>query len=200
MDVESFLKHCGLGRFAEAFDENGVDAALLPELTNEDLKDLGVARLADRKKILAAIAAMDEQANADASAASVSLLEASQPEATAERRQLTLMFVDLVGSTALSGQLDPEEMREVIRGYQNTVAGEIARFEGHVAKFMGDGVLVYFGYPKAHEDAAERAVRAGLAVRDAVGLLAEPTGRSLGARIGIATGLVVVGTVGGRGK
>jgi hypothetical protein len=103
------------------------------------------------------------------------------------------MFVDLVGSTALSARLDPEDMREVIRGYQNTVAGEIARFEGHVAKFMGDRVLAYFGWPRGHEDDAERAVRAGSATVQAVGSMSTPQGQPLAARVGIATGLVVVG-------
>ena len=109
------------------------------------------------------------------------------------------MFVDLVGSTALSARLDPEDMREVIRGYQNTVAGEITRFEGHVAKFMGDGVLAYFGWPRAHEDEAERAVRAGLAVVEAVRGLSTSAGEPLAARVGIATGLVVVGDLVGEG-
>ena len=109
------------------------------------------------------------------------------------------MFVDLVGSTALSARLDPEEMREVLRAYQNTVTGEIARFDGHVAKLMGDGVLAYFGWPRAHEDEAERAVRAGLAIAEAVGRLATPAGEPLAARVGIATGLVVVGDLVGEG-
>ena len=109
------------------------------------------------------------------------------------------MFVDLVGSTALSARLDPEDMRDVIRGYQNAVAGEITRFEGNVAKFMGDGVLAYFGYPRAHEDEAERAVRAGLAITGAIGRLSNPSGEALSARVGIATGLVVVGDLVGEG-
>ena len=109
------------------------------------------------------------------------------------------MFVDLVGSTALSGRLDPEEMREVLRAYQNAVTGEVARFDGHVAKLMGDGVLAYFGLPRAHEDDAERAVRAGLAIAEAVDRLATPAGEPLAARVGIATGLVVVGDLVGEG-
>jgi class 3 adenylate cyclase len=139
-----------------------------------------------------------------AGAAAATLATASAPTPTpagssAERRQLTVMFIDLVGSTALSTQLDPEDMREVIRDYQNTVAGEIARFEGLVAKFMGDGVLAYFGWPRAHEDEAERAVRAGLAVTQSVAKLRVPAGGALQARIGIATGLVVVGDLIGEG-
>jgi class 3 adenylate cyclase len=109
------------------------------------------------------------------------------------------MFVDLVGSTALSATLDPEDMREVIRAYQNTVAGEIERFEGHVAKFMGDGVLAYFGWPRAYEDAADRALRAGLAITGAMRHLRNPAGEALSARVGIATGLVVVGDLVGEG-
>ena len=109
------------------------------------------------------------------------------------------MFVDLVGSTALSGRLDPEDMRTVITGYQNTVAGVVTRFEGHVAKYMGDGVLCYFGWPNAHEDDAERAVRAGLAITAAVKELKTPEGEPLSARVGIATGLVVVGDLIGAG-
>ena len=119
--------------------------------------------------------------------------------AEAERRQLTVMFVDLVGSTALAGRLDPEEMGGLLRAYQNAVAGEVVRFEGYVAKFMGDGVLAYFGWPKAHEDAAERAVCAGLAIVAAVARLTVPTGDNLAARVGIATGLVVVGDLSGAG-
>ena len=118
---------------------------------------------------------------------------------SAERRQLTVMFVDLVASTALSAQLDPEEMREVLRAYQNAVTGEIARLEGHMAKLMGDGVLAYFGWPRAHEDEVERAVRAGLAVIEAVEQLRAPSGEPLACRVGIATGLVVVGDLVGEG-
>jgi predicted ATPase/class 3 adenylate cyclase len=125
---------------------------------------------------------------------------APQPkQGEAERRQLSVMFVDLVGSTALSARLDPEDMREVIRNYQNAVAGEITRFEGHVAKFMGDGVLAYFGWPRAHEDEAERAVRSALAVTEIVGNLQVPVEEPLAARVGIATGLVVVGDLIGEG-
>ena len=118
---------------------------------------------------------------------------------SAERRQLSVLFVDLVGSTALSARLDPEEMRQIVRRYQNAVAGEVARFDGYVAKFMGDGVLAYFGWPKAHEDEAERAVRAAMAAVAAVGELRTGDGEALAARAGIATGLVVVGGLIGEG-
>ena len=132
------------------------------DLTDADLKELGL-NLGDRKRLLKAIAALDA-GSTDARA------ETAEPTATpvvpreAERRQLTVMFVDLVGSTELSARLDPEDMSALIRAYQNAVAGEITRFEGHIAKYMGDGVLAYFGWPRAHEDEAERAVRAGLAI------------------------------------
>jgi class 3 adenylate cyclase len=106
------------------------------------------------------------------------------------------MFVDLLGSTALSARLDPEEMREVLKAYQNAVAGEISRLDGHIAKLMGDGVLAYFGWPRAHEDEAERAVRTGLAVTRAVARLTTPDGESLSCRVGIATGLVVGDLIG----
>ncbi len=131
-------------------------------LTGDDLKDIGIVSLGHRKKLLEAIAAL---------AAAPAASQPARVAGTAERRQLTVMFVDLVGSTGLSARLDPEAMSEVLRGYQNAVAGEIARLEGYVAKFMGDGVLAYFGWPRAHEDDAERAVRAGLAIVAAVARL-----------------------------
>src|SRR5207237_3968385 len=124
---------------------------------------------------------------------------APSPRDEAERRQLTVMFVDLADSTALATRLDPEAMREVLRGYQNTVAGEITRLGGHVAKLMGDGVLAYFGWPRAHEDDAARAARAGLSAVEAVASLTDPDGKRLACRVGIATGLVVVGDLIGEG-
>ena len=174
--------------------------SVLPRLTADDLSELGVASLGHRRKLLDAIAAL--RAEAAPPARSAARRHAARPphrHRRAERRQLTVMFVDLVGSTALSARLDPEEMREVLRAYQNAVAGEIARVDGHVAKLMGDGVLAYFGWPRAHEDEAERAVRAGLAIVEAVGRLATPAGEPLAARVGIATGLVVVGDLVGEG-
>ena len=200
MDVGAWLHGLGLGQYEQAFRDNAVDAEVLRELTGDDLKELGVSLVGHRRRLLAAIAALRE-GTAPPSAVS-SRAELVPPVATApeaERRQLTVMFVDLVGSTALSSRLDPEEMREVLRSYQNTVAGELARFEGHVAKFLGDGVLAYFGWPRAHEDEAERAVRAGLAAAEAVARLTTPTGSPLVARVGIATGLVVVGDLVGEG-
>ena len=195
-EIAAWLRSLGLERFIEPFEAAEIDRATLRSLTSEDLKELQIP-LGPRKRLLEAIAAL-----ADQPAASAAPREPAVATGTAERRQLTVMFVDLVGSTALSARLDPEEMGAVLRGYQNAVAGEVARFEGHVAKFMGDGVLAYFGWPVAHEDEAERAVRAALAVTTAVGGLARPApdAAPLATRIGIATGLVVVGDLIGEGS
>ena len=179
LDVARWLAEQGLGHHAEAFAENGIAGDILRELTDADLKELGL-NLGDRKRLLKAIAALDPEA-AQHRVESAKPITAPAAPREAERRQLTVMFVDLVGSTALSATLDPEDMREVIRAYQNTVAGEIERFEGHVAKFMGDGVLAYFGWPKAHEDDAERALRAGLAITGAIRNLRTPAGEALSA-------------------
>ena len=187
MDVGIWLRDLGLERYAPAFRDAEIDAAVLPRLTDEHLKELGLP-LGPRLKLLDAVAKLRGDGSSTAPAPTT-----VAPVPGAERRQLTVMFVDLVGSTALSARLDPEEMRELIRAYQNVVAGEVTRFEGHVAKYMGDGVLAYFGWPKAHEDAAERAVRAALAVAAAVPGIATPAGEPLAARIGMATGTVVVG-------
>jgi predicted ATPase/class 3 adenylate cyclase len=195
-----------LGHYEQAFRENDIDVEVLPELTADDLIGLGVASIGHRRKLLAALAALRKDTT---SAGSPSAQAESAPAAggrspvtrplEAERRQLTVMLVDLVGSTALSARLDPEELRQVLRAYQDAVAGAVVRYEGHVAKFMGDGVLAYFGWPQAHEDDAERAVRAALAVVDNVGRLHASAGEPLATRIGIATGLVVVGDLLGEG-
>ncbi|HET6160361.1 MAG TPA: AAA family ATPase [Dongiaceae bacterium] len=202
MDVATWLHSLGLERYEQAFRENAIDFDVLSEITDADLEKLGVV-LGHRKKLLRAIRALHKAVGSDDARAPPSSTEthgvASTLESRSERRHLTTMFVDLVGSTALSSRLDPEEMREVIRSYQNAVAGEIIRFEGHVAKFMGDGVLAYFGWPQAHEDEAERAVRAGLAIGHAVSKLITPAAENLVARVGIATGLVVVGDLIGEG-
>ncbi|WP_264296839.1 AAA family ATPase [Mesorhizobium sp. B1-1-8] len=185
----------GLGEYADAFGSQEIDEEVLPSLTADDLTALGVTSIGHRRKLLSAIAALAENPTRPTTA---------QPPpapsgARAERRQLTLMFVDLVGSTELAQALDPEDMREVILAYQQAVAREIARYDGRVAKLMGDGVLAYFGWPHAHEDDAERAVRAGLAAASAAGELNAPGGKPLAARVGIATGLVVVGDLVGEG-
>ena len=191
--IADWLQKLGLGQYAQRFAENEIDVSILPHLTDQDLKDIGVP-LGPRRKILAAITAETGITNATPEpAASI------EPKAqdTAERRQVTVMFSDLVGSTALSARMDPEDLREVITAYQKCVAETVGRFGGFVAKYMGDGVLVYFGYPQAHEDDAERAVRAGLELVAAVGAL--KTHAPLQTRVGIATGLVVVGDLIGSG-
>jgi class 3 adenylate cyclase/predicted ATPase len=200
MDIEGWLRSLGLERYEAAFRENEIDETVLPNLTAEDLKDLGVSIVGHRRKLLDAIAALraDTGGNApSAEAATTPGAPSVAPEDRAERRQVTVMFSDLVGSTALSARVDPEDLREVISAYQKCVAGTVQRFGGFVAKYMGDGVLVYFGYPQAHEDDAERAVRAGLELVRAVGDLT--THAPLQTRVGIATGLVVVGDLIGSG-
>ncbi|MDP9136959.1 MAG: AAA family ATPase, partial [Pseudomonadota bacterium] len=184
------LEPLGLGRYSELFAVHGIGVDVLADLTDGDLEKLGLA-IGDRRRILKAAQNLKVVEGRAASTPA--------PAREAERRQLTVMFVDLVGSTALSGRLDPEEMRDVLRAYQNTVSGEISRLEGFTAKLMGDGVLAYFGWPRTHEDEAERAVRAGLAVVAAVGRLPMAGGQPLVARVGIATGLVVVGDLVGEG-
>jgi class 3 adenylate cyclase/predicted ATPase len=186
----------GLERYEAAFRENEIDHTVLPSLTAEDLKELGVGILGHRRKLLDAIAALRADANAPPSEP-VPILDRSAND-TAERRQVTVMFSDLVGSTALSARMDPEDLREVISAYQKCVAETVRRFGGFVAKYMGDGVLVYFGYPQAHEEDAERAVRAGLELIAAVTGL--KTRAPLQTRVGIATGLVVVGDLIGSGE
>ena len=202
-DLARWLDELGLGQYAAAFAHNDVDFDVLPHLSNQDLKELGLS-LGHRKKLLTAIESLSTEATdrADAAADDSSIVRSSaQPEA--ERRQLTVMFCDLVGSTALSGHLDPEELREVIRAYQGVCTTAIKRYEGFVARYVGDGILAYFGYPLAHEDDAERALHAGLGVVEAVGELKETMGRNKGVdlavRVGVATGLVVVGDLIGEG-
>ena len=168
MEVAVWLRNLGLEHYEPVFRDNAIDADVLPELTDEHLKELGLP-LGHRLKLLKAVAVLRQGPAQPAAVARSAEPSAARDTAQAERRQLTVMFADLVGSTALSAALDPEEMRDVIRAYQNTVAGEITRFEGHVAKYLGDGVLAYFGWPQAHEDDTERAVQAGLTVVEAVG-------------------------------
>ena len=198
LDIERWLAELGLGQYAAAFKANDIDGALLEELTAEDLESIGIASVGHRRKLLAAIARLLSGSPSPQPKHSPATHDGARSQ-EAERRQLTVMFVDLVGSTGLSSQLDPEDMRSVLTAYQNAVAGAVTRFEGSVAKYMGDGVLCYFGYPRAHEDDAERAVRAGSAICKTVKLLLTPAGSELSARIGIATGLVVVGDLIGAG-
>jgi class 3 adenylate cyclase/predicted ATPase len=200
MDIVVWLRSLGLGKYEAVFRENDIDETVLPSLTDEHLKQLGVASLGHRVKLLDAIAALCNDATAKAlsvDAPTPSSAPSAHPEDRAERRQVTVMFSDLVGSTALSARMDPEDLREVISAYQECVAETVGRLGGFIAKFMGDGVLVYFGYPHAHEDDAERAVRAGLKLVAAVTDL--KTHAPLRTRVGIATGLVVVGDLIGSG-
>jgi class 3 adenylate cyclase len=191
-EISDWLEKLGMSEYAQRSAENRIDFSVLPELTDQHLKDLGVA-LGDRLKMLRAIRELSGAAVASPQPAF------TEPKAqdTAERRQVTVMFTDLVGSIALSARMDPEDLREVISAYQKCVAETVQRFGGFVAKYMGDGVLVYFGYPQAHEDDAERAVRAGLELVQAVGGL--KSSAPLRTRVGIATGLVVVGDLIGSG-
>jgi class 3 adenylate cyclase/tetratricopeptide (TPR) repeat protein len=181
-----------LEQCADAFEANDIDLDVLPDLTEHDLERLGVT-LGNRRRLLKAIADRASAGNAPAP------LAAEAPSEAAERRQVTVLFCDLVDSTALSGAIDPEQLGALLRRYQNAVAGVVGRFDGFVAKFMGDGVLAYFGFPRAYEDAAERAVRAALAIVAEVEGIARPDGSPLQTRIGIATGLVVVGEIVGIG-
>ena len=197
MDVVVWLRSLGLEEYEAAFRENKINERVLPSLTAEDLKELGVAALGHRRMLLDAIAALRGDTNATPAATPGPPAADAPPRDTAERRHVTVMFSDLVGSTALSARMDPEDLREVISAYQKSVAETVQRFGGFVAKFMGDGVLVYFGYPQAHEYDAERAVRAGLALVAAVSAL--KTHAPLQTRVGIATGLVVVGDLIGSG-
>ncbi len=191
--IADWLEKLGMFEYAERFAENGINAAALPYLTDQDLKDIGVL-LGHRRIMLAAISKL---AGAAAATPDPTAQVEPRPQETAERRQVTVMFSDLVGSTALSARMDPEDLREIISAYQKCVAETVGRFDGFVAKFMGDGVLIYFGYPQAHEDDAERAVRAGLELVAAVSRLR--THAALQTRVGIATGLVVVGDLIGSG-
>ena len=179
--ISDWLEKLGLEQYALRFAENGIDLGVLPELTDQDFDRLGVL-LGHRRKMLRAIAELNQG----------ELLAEPALQHDAERRHLTVMFCDLVGSTALSARLDPEDMWEVIRAYRAACAKVIATYDGSLARFVGDGILAYFGYPRAHEDDAERAVRAGLDIIAAIGPL-ETRAERVEVRIAIATGLVVVG-------
>ncbi|QOG22815.1 MULTISPECIES: adenylate/guanylate cyclase domain-containing protein [Bradyrhizobium] len=188
-----WLASIGLGEYAQRFAENAIDLSVIGDLTEQDLKDLGVL-LGHRRKLLRVIADLKGDVLGSAQAAA-----GPAPRDSAERRQLTVMFCDLVGSSALSARLDPEDLRAVIRAYHACIAEIIARSQGIIARYMGDGVLAYFGYPQAHEDDAEQATRAGLALVDAVANLETDVSTQLQVRIGIATGMVVVGDLIGEG-
>jgi class 3 adenylate cyclase len=195
MDVGDWLRSLGLSQYDATFRENGIDADVLLDLTDADLEELGVP-LGHRKRLLRAIADLGTPATGSSPSAAVNSSPA--PDA-AERRQLTIMFCDLVGSTALAGRLDLEDVRRVIAAYHKCCATLIAGNGGFVAKYMGDGVLAYFGYPQAHEHDAERAVRAGLSIVEAAPKLETSAGAPVHVRVGIATGIVVVGDLLGSG-
>jgi class 3 adenylate cyclase/tetratricopeptide (TPR) repeat protein len=190
-DLRDWLRRNNFESYADTFEANDIDLDILPELSEHDLERLGLS-LGNRRRLLKAIAGRS---------AAVAQSKPSEPEASgdAERRQVTVLFADMVGSTALSGEIDPELLGNLIRRYQDAVAGAIGRFGGFVAKFMGDGVLAYFGFPQAFEDAAERAVRAAMGILAEVGGIERPDGARVQARVGIATGLVVVGEIIGTG-
>ena len=196
--VSVWLNGLGLGQHADAFEKNAIVWSLIPKLNHELLKEIGINSVGHRMQILEAAAELDsEQPPATTG------IEQPITTGEAERRQLTVMFCDLAGSTELSQQLDPEELREINRVYQDACKEAIERYEGYVARYMGDGVLAYFGYPQAHEDDAERAVHAGLSVVESVAGLKAPLGDGqdieLSVRVGIATGPVVVGDLIGEG-
>ena len=202
MDIGEWLRGIGLEQYEAAFRDNEIDGDILRTLTADDLKDLGVTIVGHRRKMLTAISELSV-----ASAPPSKILEPASPALTtelahdmAERRQLTVMFCDLAGSTAMSARLDPEDMREIIRTYQDACSGVVGRYDGFVAKFMGDGILAYFGFPSAHEDDAERAVRAGLEIAAAVPALQTRAPEPLKVRVGVATGVVVVGDLAGQGS
>jgi class 3 adenylate cyclase len=198
IDVGAWLRGLGLGEYDAIFRKNAINEQVLPNLTAEDLKDMGIGIVGHRRMLLDAIAVLRPRAETKSPPAEAPSTPPKPAQDTAERRQVTVMFSDLVGSTALSARMDPEDLREVISAYQKCVAETVQRYGGFVAKYMGDGVLVYFGYPQAHEDDAERAVRAGLELIQAVGAL--KSSAPLQTRVGIATGLVVVGDLIGSGE
>jgi class 3 adenylate cyclase len=196
MEISDWLREIGLPQYIELFRSNDVDSELLRQLTSDDLKELGVSSFGHRKRLIEAAALGESTPLASRTQPSTTAVRSRCP--AAERRQLTVLFCDLVGSTELSSSLDPEDLRVVMRHYQDTCVDIVSRYEGAVANFLGDGVLAYFGFPVAHEDDAERAVRAGLEIAAIVGRQSV-AGAFLAARVGIATGLVVVGEIDGPG-
>ena len=195
-DLKDWLRQFGLEPLADVLADNDVDLDILPDLVELDFEKLGIS-LGQRRRLLKAIAALPDPSQGAAPTTSLSV--AAAPASEAERRQVTVLFSDLVGSTALATALDPEDLGSLIKRYQDACTGAVARFDGYIAKFMGDGVLAYFGYPQAHEDAVERSVRAALAIIDSVRHIERPDGLKLETRVGIATGLVVVGDIIGSG-
>ena len=205
MDIAAWLRDLGLERYAPAFSDNDIDATVLTSLTGDDLEKLGVTSVGHRRKLLDAISGLSVQ-QAPVGTTNAVPIDTVRPRdrieahpTHAERRQITALFCDLVGSTDLSARLDPEDMSELLRTYRRCCTDTIARWDGYIARYMGDGVLAYFGWPRSHEDDAERAVRAGLELIAAVSRLNMGEGRPLAARVGIATGQVVAGDLIGEG-
>ena len=190
--IADWLQNLGLGQYAQRFAENDINFAILADLTDQDLQEIGVTSLGHRRQLLRAITELKGGETGTPKPATEYIAPVT-PHDTAERRQVTVMFADLVGSTALSAHMDPEDLREVIAAYRKCTAETVRHLGGFVSQYLGDGVLVFFGYPQAHEDDAERAVRAGLQLVAAVAGLR--TRASLQTRVGIATGLVVVGEI-----
>ena len=194
-DIKKWLDELGLSQYVDAFDENDIGWSVLPKLDHDLLKEMGIKSIGHRVQLLEAPSKLDDQ---KASAETES--EKGDTPGDAERRQLTVMFCDLVGSTELSRRLDPEEMREVNRAFEACCEAAIKRYDGFLARYMGDGVLAYFGYPQAHEDDAERAIRGGLEFVASVRRIRTAALDSLGVtqrtRVGIATGPVVVEVIG----
>src|SRR6516164_5960382 len=195
--IADWLGKLGLSEYAQRFADNDIDFTILGDLTDQDLEKIGIASLGHRRKLLRAIANLETVEKGTPAVAVIAAPASPLPHDSADRRQVTVMFSDLVGSTALAARMDPEDLREIMSAYQKCVAETVQRYDGFVARYMGDGVLVHFGYPSAHEDDAERAVRAGLELVIAVAALKSRA--PLQTRIGIATGLVVVGELIGSG-
>jgi class 3 adenylate cyclase/predicted ATPase len=199
-DIGEWLEQLGLGEYAEAFAKNRIKFDHLADLNEDDLRELGVVAMGDRKMLSRAIAALADDSVEPGEMTDGGLEGPPHRIADAERRQLTVMFCDLAGSTALAERLDPEDLREILRAYQEICSKIVGRYDGHIAKYIGDGLLVYFGYPQAHEDDAQRAVHAGLEIVTGVATLSKPLGASakteLAVHLGIHTGLVVAGEMG----
>src|ERR1041385_688936 len=191
-DIETWLQSLGLERYAAALASHDIDLTVVPDLTEQDLETLGLS-LGHRRKFMAAAARLREVA------ASRPAPSAPPRPATVERRQVTVVFIDLVGSTALGRQLDPEDLIRLLRRYREVCVAVIGKYDGFIAQYLGDGILVYFGFPQAQEHAAERAVRAGLEIVEMVAQLKQPDGPPLQCRVGIATGLVVAAEATGVG-
>ena len=193
-EIRQWLEELGLGQYADAFEKNDIRVRILPDLTTDDLKDIGVKSVGHRRDLQSAIALLGDEAGAEPTPTARSQADGKTRAEEAERRQITVMFCDLVGSTALSSRVDPEELRDVMAAYQTAAGAVIERYEGHVAQYLGDGLMTYFGWPKAHEDDAHRAIKAGLEIVGAVKEINAPA--VLSVRVGIATGPVVVGETG----